>query len=152
MDKEKIIGIIKRLTISERMQFMELLKEYTYAEKITSVANTISQNRRIECSKCSGTENYGHDKYRGRSRYQCKTCSKTFNNKHHTFIASKQHIKDKCFHIQHLNFVDNRVECWQKHFYGVATKYLQNYLKWFVFLAKVKNSYDRLVPKYSSKI
>jgi hypothetical protein len=67
---------------------------------------------------------------------------------HHTFVASKQHIKDKCFHVQHVNSLDNRFERWQKRFYGVATKYLQNYLNWFVFLEKVKKVSD----KYSELI
>ena len=58
-------------------------------------------------------------------------------------VASKQHIKDKCFHVQHVNSIDNRFERWQKQFYGVATKYLQNYLNWFVFLQKIKNTMDK---------
>jgi transposase-like protein len=62
---------------------------------------------------------------------------------HHTFVSSKQHVKDKCFHVQHVNSLDNRFERWQKQFYGVAVKYLQNYLNWFVFLEKVKKAYDK---------
>ena len=38
---------------------------------------------------------------------------------HHTFVASKQHIKDKCFHVQHVNSIDNKFERWQKQFYCV---------------------------------
>ena len=59
---------------------------------------------------------------------------------HHTFVASKQHVKSKCYHVQHVNSIDNRYERWVKGFYGVATKYLENYLNWFVFLEKVKKS------------
>ena len=60
---------------------------------------------------------------------------------HHTFIASKnQHIKDKCYHIQHINSIDNLYERWIMRFYGVATKYLERYLNWFVFLEKTKNA------------
>jgi hypothetical protein len=36
--------------------------------------------------------------------------------------------------------MDNLYERWIKPFYGVATKYLPQYLNWFVFLEKVKNS------------
>jgi transposase-like protein len=305
MDIENIKGIVKQLTMSEQAQLIELLNESIQVDKITSIVNTISQNRKIECPKCCGTDVYGHGKYRGRFRYQCKNCKKTFNDntgtaisgikkvgefqsylnllinsvsirnaakeldlniatvftwrhkllsalstkngsqfvgivecddkqlnisekgnkklerksykrpsdrdtkrgvsndkmsmmvatdrannltmkvakrgrlnaksidksignqvnksnilcsdshksiiswakskglEHHTFVASKQHIKDKCFHIQHVNSIDNRFERWQKQFYGVATKYLQNYLNWFVFLEKVKNNYDK---------
>lgn len=63
---------------------------------------------------------------------------------HHTFIASK-HIKDKCYHVQHVNSIDNRYERWIKPFYGVSTKYLSGYLNWFVFLQKVKNSHSQVV-------
>ena len=59
---------------------------------------------------------------------------------HHTFVASKQHVKNKCYHVQHVNSLDNLYERWIKHFYGVATKYLSQYLNWFVFLEKTKKS------------
>lgn len=59
---------------------------------------------------------------------------------HHTFIASRQHVKDKCYHVQHVNSMDNLYERWIKRFYGVSTKYLNQYLNWFVFLEKVKKS------------
>jgi transposase-like protein len=65
------------------------------------------------------------------------------NNKeleHHTFVASRQHVKSKCYHVQHVNSLDNRYERWIKPFYGVATKYLSQYLNWFVFLQKIKKS------------
>lgn len=59
---------------------------------------------------------------------------------HHTFIASKQHVKSKCYHVQHVNSMDNLYERWIKKFYGVSTKYLKQYLNWFIFLEKVKKS------------
>ncbi len=59
---------------------------------------------------------------------------------HHTFVASKQHVKNQCYHVQHVNSLDNRYERWIKPFYGVATKYLSQYLNWFVFLQKIKKS------------
>lgn len=59
---------------------------------------------------------------------------------HHTFVASRQHVKDKCYHVQHVNSLDNRYERWVKGFYGVSTKYLSSYLNWFVFLQKVRGS------------
>jgi hypothetical protein len=62
------------------------------------------------------------------------------NIEHHTFVASKQHVKDKCYHVQHVNSLDNRYERWIKRFYGVATKYLANYLHWFICLEKLKKS------------
>ncbi|KAA6320155.1 hypothetical protein EZS27_030035 [termite gut metagenome] len=59
---------------------------------------------------------------------------------HHTFVASKQYVKDRCYHVQHVNSMDNQYERWMKRFCGVATKYLPNYLNWFIFLEKMKQS------------
>src|SRR5665811_856174 len=59
---------------------------------------------------------------------------------HHTFVASRQHIKDKCYHVQHVNSIDNLYERWIRKFNGVSTKYLAQYLNWFVFLEKAKKS------------
>lgn len=59
---------------------------------------------------------------------------------HHTFVASRQHVKSKCYHVQTVNSLDNRYERWVKPFYGVATKYLAQYLNWFVFLQKIRDS------------
>ena len=55
-----------------------------------------------------------------------------------TFVASSQHVKNKCYHEQHANSIDNHYERWVKGFYGLASKYLENYLNWFVFLERVK--------------
>lgn len=63
---------------------------------------------------------------------------------HHTFVANKTHVKSKCYHVQHVNSLDNRYERWVGKFYGIATKYLQNYLNWFVFIEKCKNSVQPL--------
>ena len=63
---------------------------------------------------------------------------------HHTFVATKQHIKDKCYHVQHVNSMDNLYERWIKRFYGVSTKYLEQYLNWFVFLEKIKKSSNQI--------
>jgi len=63
---------------------------------------------------------------------------------HHVFIASKQHVKDKCYHVQHVNSLDNRYERWVSKFYGIATKYLANYMNWFVFQESIKKSINPL--------
>lgn len=44
----------------------------------------------------------------------------------------KQHVKKGGFHIQHINSLHNRLKKWITNvFWGVSTKYLQNYLNWF---------------------
>ena len=64
--------------------------------------------------------------------------AKENNLEHHTFL-SKHHIKNKIYHVQNVNSIDNLYERWIKPFYGVSTKYLGNYLNWFMFLQNVKN-------------
>ena len=64
---------------------------------------------------------------------------------HKKFNASKgQRIKDKVYHVQNVNNMDMRLRKWMEQFNGVATKYLQNYLNWFLVLEKVKNSTSKL--------
>lgn len=64
---------------------------------------------------------------------------------HRKFNASKgQRVKDKVYHVQNVNNMDSRLRKWMEQFNGVATKYLQNYLNWFLVLEKVKNSTQRL--------
>lgn len=64
---------------------------------------------------------------------------------HKKFNASKgQRVKDKVYHVQNVNNMDMRLRKWMGQFNGVATKYLQNYLNWFLVLEKVKNSTSRL--------
>jgi hypothetical protein len=58
------------------------------------------------------------------SRPSIISWAKAKNLGHHTFVATRQHVKDKCYHVQHVNSIDNQYERWVRRFYGVATKYL----------------------------
>ena len=61
---------------------------------------------------------------------------------HHVLRADlKQYVKQKIFHIQHVNSADSRLKDWiDKRLHGVATRYLQNYLNWFRLKEKFKGS------------
>jgi len=52
---------------------------------------------------------------------------------HHAIrVDLKQRVKQKIYHLQHVNNIDSRLKKWiQSDFNGVSTKYLQNYLNWF---------------------
>ena len=52
---------------------------------------------------------------------------------HHAIRADlKQYVKNGIYHVQHVNSVHNRLKKWLNHqFWGVSTKYLQQYLNWF---------------------
>jgi len=45
----------------------------------------------------------------------------------------------------HINSTDNLYERWVKRFNGVSTKYLEQYLNWFVFLEKIKKSSNQIM-------
>ncbi len=64
---------------------------------------------------------------------------------HKKFNASKgQRTVDKIYHVQNVNNLDMRLRKFMKTFNGVATKYLQNYLNWFLMLEKIKNSTTKM--------
>lgn len=63
---------------------------------------------------------------------------------HHTFLA-KNHSKNKVYHVQNVNSIDNLFERWIKPFYGVSTRYLDQYLNWFMFLQRTKNKINQVI-------
>lgn len=64
---------------------------------------------------------------------------------HKKFNASKgQRTVDKVYHVQNVNNMDMRLRKFMSSFNGVATKYLQNYLNWFLVLEKIKNSTSKM--------
>jgi len=53
----------------------------------------------------------------------------------------KQHVKKGIYHIQNVNSLHNRVKKWiDSKFWGVSTKYLQNYLNWYRIQETFRNS------------
>jgi transposase-like protein len=64
------------------------------------------------------------------------------NNLNHIVLRSdlKQYVKKGIYHIQHVNEIHNRLKKWlDGTFWGVSTKYLQNYLNWFYLREKLKS-------------
>jgi len=61
----------------------------------------------------------------------------------------KEHVKKGIYHIQNVNSLHNRIKKWiDSSFWGVSTKYLQNYLNWFriqEFFKKSTNPLAELV-------
>ena len=64
---------------------------------------------------------------------------------HKKFNASKgQRKTEQIYHVQHVNNMDKRLRDFMRSFNGVATKYLQQYLNWFLVLEKIKHSTRRM--------
>lgn len=64
------------------------------------------------------------------------------NIEHHAIRANlKEHVKNKIYHVQHVNSIDSRMKKWiGNKFMGVSTKYLQKYLNWFISKEKLRKS------------
>lgn len=67
------------------------------------------------------------------SHVSYKGFAKDNSIEHHAIRADlKQYIKDGIYHVQHVNSMHNRLKKWiNGQFWGVSTKYLQQYLNWF---------------------
>ena len=96
-----------------------------------AIGNRIHPNQTILCSDA-------HVSYKGFA----------IDNKieHHALKAViKQRVKNKIYHIQHVNSTHNRVKKWiDNTFWGVSTKYLQQYLNWYRIKENIKYRNDKL--------
>jgi Transposase and inactivated derivatives len=71
--------------------------------------------------------------------------AKEIDVEHKKFNTSKGQRKvEKVYHVQNVNNMDKRLRAFMGSFNGVATKYLQNYLNWFLVLEKIKNNTKRM--------
>ena len=74
------------------------------------------------------------------------TFSVMYNNMDHKKfnVPKGQRVKNKVYHIQNVNNTAARLRTWMCPFSGEATKYLQNYMNWFIILERIKNNNQRL--------
>jgi len=82
-----------------------------------SIGNRISEGS-ILCTD-------GHASYKGFAKD---------NNLSHVVLRAdlKQHVKQGVYHIQNVNSMHNKIKKWiDWNFWGVSTKYLQNYMNWY---------------------
>lgn len=78
-----------------------------------------------------------HHTYKGYAKWR-KVEHKMVN------ASKKQYVNQKIYHIQHVNSIHRDLKYWiDEHFYGVATKYLHNYLCWMMLLGKIKTSSNK---------
>jgi len=91
-------------------------------------------------NKIQGAEVLCSDAHRSYTAF-----AKAIDAEHKKFIASKgQRAVDRVYHVQNVNAMDRRLRKFMAGFNGVATKYLQNYLNWFLVLEKIKRSTERM--------
>jgi len=96
-----------------------------------AIGNRIKTNQTVLCSD-------GHVSYKGFAMDN--------QLEHHVLKAIiKQRVKNKIYHIQHVNSTHNRLKKWiDNTFWGVSTKYLQQYLNWYRLKEKIKGRKDKL--------
>jgi len=60
----------------------------------------------------------------------------------HKALLAKDHVdkKDKTIHLQSVNNIHQQIRGFLKPFNGVSSKYLQNYLNWYAYMDKIRNS------------
>jgi transposase-like protein len=71
---------------------------------------------------------------------------------HHAIRADmKQYVKNKIYHVQHVNSIDSRMKGWiRNRFMGVSTKYLQKYMNWFRSKEMLKGSAN-FIEEFTNK-
>jgi len=60
----------------------------------------------------------------------------------HKALLAKNHVdkEDKSVHLQKVNNTHKQIRDFLKPFNGVSSKYLQNYLNWYAYVDKIRNS------------
>jgi transposase-like protein len=78
------------------------------------------------------------------AHHSYKGFAKDSETEFHIVNASKgERVKGK-YHIQHVNSNNNRVKKWiENTFWGVSTKYLQQYMNWYRIKENIKSRSDR---------
>ena len=76
----------------------------------------------------------GHVSYKG--------FAKDLQIEHHVIRGDlKEYVKNKKYHIQHINSLHNGIKKWiDNRFWGVSTKYLQKYMNWYRIKEQLKDS------------
>jgi transposase-like protein len=98
---EELIKKVNSLNMSERQQFISWLNGQLQSGNDLSTIPSVIEIRKdsitkkgIVCPHCKSTELGGHGVYKGRKRYRCKNCKRTFNDFSGTAI-DRIHNKDK---------------------------------------------------------
>ncbi len=118
------------IVTQDRKRHMELTVATTGRIKKKDIANSIGHRVTAQTILCTDS----HVSYKGFAIDN--------NLEHHPLRADmKQRVKQGLYHIQHVNSTHNRVKKWlDNKFWGVSTKYLQQYLNWFKLKQTLKTS------------
>jgi transposase-like protein len=79
--------IIKTLTHSEKAELVLLLNKDLKAPTTDLFRSSLNTDQKTLCPHCKSNDIYGHGVYKGRKRFKCKDCKKTFNDYTGTAIS-----------------------------------------------------------------
>lgn len=86
MKNKNIRELVKVESLSYRKELIYELTKDLYSDTIDIYCSEI-RNENVTCPHCDGEKVYKHGKYKGRRRFHCKCCDKTFNDQTGTSIA-----------------------------------------------------------------
>jgi transposase-like protein len=72
--------IISELNQEQKKELAHLLNRDLNVPKLNQLISEMNKDRPICCPHCQGSDIYGHEIYKSRKRYKCKSCTKTFND------------------------------------------------------------------------
>tara|TARA_B110000114_G_C15036789_1_gene375290 strand:- start:729 stop:1298 length:570 start_codon:yes stop_codon:yes gene_type:complete len=73
-------NILHKLDKSEKTELARLLHQELNIPDLGLISKDASKDRPVRCPHCEAENVYGHGTYKGRRRYKCRSCSKTFND------------------------------------------------------------------------
>ena len=77
----EIHEILTSLDLSEKKRLYALLKkEIGLVPQLDKIKTELNKDQKILCPHCLSADIFGHGDYKGRKRYKCKECKKTFND------------------------------------------------------------------------
>jgi len=90
----KIDELYKSLTPIEKEQLYTLLKnDIGITPQLDKVKSGLNQYQKVLCPHCRSGDIYGHGVYKGRKRFKCKQCKKTFNDLTGTAISGIKKVE-----------------------------------------------------------
>ena len=78
---------INGLTSSQKVELLNILQYEIDVPKFDILNSSSNNVSKIECPNCTNSKIVGHGSYKGRSRYMCKSCNKSFNDYTGTAIS-----------------------------------------------------------------
>ena len=89
MDIKEVYKIIDSYTVSEKKQLKELLSQ---SLSTNSVFTVLESKNDIICTHCGSNNVFKNGTYKGRQRYCCNMCSKSFRNTTGTFVQGIHNV------------------------------------------------------------